>query len=103
VAELKPVRRQMPLPQDRPFNLGMIPGAGTPLVRVNNGPTMPTRTSAPIAPVNARQKVAAVYFAPVEGFNAVFGADNPMKALKPGSFDPLPLLPIVRMGTRSAL
>lgn len=100
VAEIKPVRRQIPLPQDRPFDLGMTAGAASPTLRASNGQAGPTRTS---APANPRQKVAAVYFAPMEGFNAVFGADNPMKSLKPGSFDPLPLLPVGRPGTRTPL
>jgi rare lipoprotein A len=102
IAEMKPVKRQMALPQDRPFDLGMIPGAGTPLAKVNNGQARPARAASPVAPAGGRQKVAEIYFAPVEGFNAVFGADNPLKALKPGAFDPIPLKPVSSAGARSA-
>ncbi len=91
VAEMKPVRRQMPLPQDRPFDLGMAPGSASPQLRASNGQPIPARAAAPVA---ARQQVAAVYFAPVEGFDAVFGAENPLRSLKVGIFDPMPLKPI---------
>jgi len=83
VAENRPLRRQMPLPQDRPFDLGSIPGAGTPMDRVNNGQA-----------AAARQRVAAVYFAPVEGFQSAFGSEDPMRRLTPGAFDPRPPQPI---------
>jgi rare lipoprotein A len=92
VAENRPVRRQMPLPQDRPFDLGTIPGAGTPIDRVNNG-EMPVGQQPPA------QRVAAVYFAPVEGFQAQFGRYDPMRKLAPGSFDPRPLQPVAARGT----
>ncbi len=97
VAENRPLRRQMPLPQDRPFDLGSIPGAGTPIDRVNNGET--TAGQRPPA-----QRVAAVYFAPVEGFQARFGRSDPMRKLAPGSFDPRPLQPVAAGGgaTRTA-
>ncbi len=87
VAENRPVRRQMPLPQDRPFDLGSIPGAGTPIDRVNNGQPAVGQRPAP-------QRVAAVYFAPAAGFQATFGGDDPMRKLSPGSFDPRPLQPV---------
>ncbi len=87
VAENRPLRRQMPLPQDRPFDLGTIPGAGTPMDRVNNGE--PTAGQRP-----PPQRVAAVYFAPVTGFKAQFGSADPMRKLAPGSFDPRPLQPV---------
>ncbi len=88
VAENRPVRRQMPLPQDRPFDLGSIPGAGTPIDRVNNGQPATGQRPAP-------QRVAAVYFAPVAGFQAQFGGADPMRKLAPGSFDPRPLQPVL--------
>ena len=86
--ESKPIRRTIALPVDRPFDLGTIPGAGTPLERVNNGQITPLRASVPSAP--ARDRVAAVYFAPAQGFKAVFGSDDPLQRLKPGRFDPKP-------------
>jgi len=86
VAEHRPVRRTMPLPQDRPFDLGSIPGAGTPMDRVNNGE--PVRR--PVAP---GQRVAAIYFAPVEGFQAGFGPHDATRRFVPGSFDPKPQRP----------
>ncbi len=87
VAEARPVRRSIPLPQDRPFDLGSIPGAGTPMDRVNNG-----QAAAPARPQG--QRVAAVFFAPVEGFQATFGNDDPMRRLTAGSFDPRPHQPV---------
>ena len=78
----------MPLPQDRPFDLGSIPGAGTPMDRVNNG-------QAASGPARVQgQRVAAVFFAPVEGFQASFGDNDPMRRLTPGSFDPRPHQPV---------
>ncbi len=89
VTETKPVRRTMPLPADRPFDLGSIPGAGTPMNRVNNGQTVPVRAlSAP--PSAARDRIAAVYFAPDSGFKAAFNGQDPMRRLKPGVFDAQP-------------
>lgn len=89
VAENRPVRRSMPLPQDRPFDLGSIPGAGTPMDRVNNG-----QSAAVPPPRPPNQRVAAVYFAPAEGFQAGFGGADPMRRLMPGSFDPRPQQPV---------
>jgi rare lipoprotein A len=90
LTEIKPVRRAMPLPADRPFDLGSIPGAGTPMNRVNNGQTTPVRASTP--PTSpSRDRVAAVYFAPATGFKAAFGGNDPMARLKPGAFDTRPL------------
>jgi rare lipoprotein A len=80
VAESRPIRRSMPLPQDRPFDLGSIPGAGTPMERVNNG-----QAASGARP--ERQRVATVFFAPAEGFEAAFGASDPMRRLAPGAFD----------------
>jgi rare lipoprotein A len=89
VTETRPVRRAMPLPVDRPFDLGSIPGAGTPMNRVNNGQTVPVRAlTAPPSP--PRDRVAAVYFAPDTGFKAAFNGSDPMTRLKPGVFDPQP-------------
>jgi rare lipoprotein A len=89
LTEIKPVRRTMPLPADRPFDLGSIPGAGTPMNRVNNGQAVPARALAP--PVSPpRDRVAAVYFAPATGFKAAFGGNDPMARLKPGTFDTRP-------------
>jgi rare lipoprotein A len=90
LTEIKPVRRAMPLPTDRPFDLGSIPGAGTPMNRVNNGQSAPVRTSTPPASAQ-RDRVAAVYFAPATGFKAAFGGNDPMARLKPGAFDTRPL------------
>jgi rare lipoprotein A len=86
VSEARPVRRLMPLPQDRPFDLESIPGAATPMDRVNNGQGTPARAATPTGQP-LRQRVAAVYFAPTEGFNAVFGANDPMQRLRSGQFD----------------
>jgi rare lipoprotein A len=94
VSENRPVRRSMPLPQDRPFDLGSIPGAGTPMNRVNNGQITPARAVAP-QPAPSRDRVATVYFAPAEGFKAAFGDKDPMRLLKAGAFDPMPLRPVV--------
>jgi rare lipoprotein A len=89
LTEIKPVRRTMPLPADRPFDLGSIPGAGTPMNRVNNGQATSVRVSTPPAS-SQRDRVAAVYFAPVIGFKAAFGSNDPMARLKPGAFDSRP-------------
>jgi rare lipoprotein A len=90
VAQTSPVRRFVPLPPERPFDLGTIPGAGTPIQRVNNGQTTPVARTAPVAPGSVpstrRDTVAAVYYAPDEGFKAVFGRNDPMRLLKPGQF-----------------
>jgi rare lipoprotein A len=72
------VARSVALPPDRPFDLDSIPGAGTPLARVNNGQETASRP--------APQRVAAVYFAPAEGFAARFGDRDPMARLKTGAF-----------------
>jgi rare lipoprotein A len=85
LSESKPVRRSIPLPPDRPFELGSIPGASTPLGRVNNGQATPVRATVPSAQPT-RERVAAVYYAPAEGFNAVFAGNDPMKQLKAGAF-----------------
>jgi rare lipoprotein A len=90
LTEIRPVRRTMPLPADRPFDLGSIPGAGTPMNRVNNGQASPVRASPPPASPQ-RDRVAAVYFAPATGFKAAFGGNDPMARLKPGAFDTRPL------------
>jgi rare lipoprotein A len=89
LTEIKPVRRTMPLPADRPFDLGSIPGAGTPMNKVNNGQSAPVRVSTPSASPQ-RDRVAAVYFAPATGFKAAFGGNDPMARLKPGAFDTRP-------------
>ena len=57
--------------------------------RVNNGQIAPVRASAPPASPS-RDRVAAVYFAPVTGFKAAFGGNDPMARLKPGAFDTRP-------------
>jgi rare lipoprotein A len=85
LSEIKPVRRSVPLPPDRPFDLGSIPGADAPLGRVNNGQITPQRATT-LTAQPARERVAAVYYAPVEGFKAVFAGNDPMKQLKPGAF-----------------
>ena len=85
LSETKPVRRSVPLPPDRPFELGSIPGASTPLGRVNNGQSTPVRTTTPVVQPT-RERVAAVYFAPTEGFNAVFAGNDPMRQLKTDAF-----------------
>ncbi len=99
VTETKPVRRAMPLPTDRPFDLGSIPGAGTPMNRVNNGQSSPGQNNSgqvvpvrlqPAPPSAARDRVAAVYFAPDSGFKAAFNGQDPMRRLKPGVFDAQP-------------
>jgi rare lipoprotein A len=90
LTEIRPVRRTMPLPADRPFDLGSIPGAGTPMNRVNNGQAIPVRATSPPA-ASQRDRVAAVYFAPATGFKAAFGGNDPMARLKPGAFDTQPL------------
>jgi rare lipoprotein A len=89
VTETRPVRRAMPLPADRPFDLGSIPGAGTPMNRVNNGQATPARAPS-TQPQIPRDRVAAVYFAPDTGFKAAFNGANPMTRLKAGVFDPQP-------------
>ncbi|MFM9973172.1 MAG: septal ring lytic transglycosylase RlpA family protein [Beijerinckiaceae bacterium] len=92
VAQSAPLRRSVPLPPERPFDLGTIPGAGTPIDRVNNGQITPagvraTSPSIGSAPQPRPDRVAAVYYAPDEGFSAVFGGKDPMRLLKTGRFD----------------
>jgi rare lipoprotein A len=82
VAEVRQVRRDVPLPPDRPFDLGGIPGAATPMQRVNNGQLAPSAA----AETPQRSRVAAVYFAPASGFTAALGADDPMRKLRAGHF-----------------
>lgn len=83
VAEVRQVRRDVPLPPDRPFDLGGIPGAATPLQRVNNG----QQPAAPIASrLPAGERVAAVYFAPASSFPARLGEYDPMSRLSQGRF-----------------
>jgi rare lipoprotein A len=81
IAETRQLRRDVPLPPDRPFDLGSIPGAATPIQRVNNGQTTPAAAQRP-----ERARVAAVYFAPTSGFAEALGRDNPMRLLTPGRF-----------------
>jgi rare lipoprotein A len=82
IAEVRQVRRDVPLPPERPFDLGGVPGAATPLQRVNNGqPAQPERA----APAQ-RARVATLYFAPASGFAATLGADDPMRKLRDGYF-----------------
>ncbi len=83
VAEMRQVRRDVQLPPERPFDLGGIPGAATPMQRVNNG------QQATPPPPPARARVAAVYFAPASGFAVALGADDPMRKLKQGRFAPI--------------
>jgi rare lipoprotein A len=81
VAETRQLRRDVPLPPERPFDLGSIPGGATPILRVNNGQV----AAAPrIEPQRAR--VAAVYFAPTSGFGERFGGVDPMAKVRPGAF-----------------
>jgi rare lipoprotein A len=81
VAETRQIRRDVPLPPERPFDLGSIPGGATPLLRVNNGQVAAAPRVEP-----PRSRVAAVYFAPTAGFADRFGAADPMAKLRPGSF-----------------
>ncbi len=102
VTEVRPVRRAMPLPVDRPFDLGSIPGAGTPMNRVNNGQVVPVRAlTSPPSP--SRDRVAAVYFAPDAGFKAAFGGQDPLARLKPGTFDPRPQQAVATTGNQTLL
>jgi rare lipoprotein A len=71
-----PVRRSVPLPPDRPFDLGTIPGAGAPTQRVNNGDTAGLRLNPP------RERVAAIYFAPSTGLSSAFAQQAPFAKLK---------------------
>jgi rare lipoprotein A len=77
-----PVRRTVPLPPDRPFDLGTIPGAGAPTQRVNNGEAKAPKVEQP------RDRVAAIYFAPVVGISSAFGKDDPLRNLKSGALKP---------------
>jgi rare lipoprotein A len=77
IAETRQLRRDIPLPPERPFDLGSIPGAATPLARVNNGQGSPL----------PQQRVAsAAFFAPTTGFAQAIGRDDPMAKLRPGRF-----------------
>jgi rare lipoprotein A len=71
-----PVRRSVPLPPDRPFDLGTIPGAAAPTQRVNNGDTAGLRLNPP------RERVAAIYFAPSAGLSSAFAQQAPFAKLK---------------------
>ena len=87
------MRRNIPLPLDRPMDLGTIPGAGTPIGRVNNGQEPRTASST--------QRIAtAVYFAPSQGFDAVFAGKDPMRKLKPGKFERMEHAPARAATTR---
>jgi rare lipoprotein A len=81
VAETRVLRRDVPLPPDRPFDLGSIPGAATPIQRVNNGQSTPASAERP-----ERARVAAIYFAPTSGFADALGRANPMSRLTAGRF-----------------
>jgi rare lipoprotein A len=89
VAEMRQLRRDVPLPPERPFDLGGIPGAASPLARVNNG-QQASRPAQPLAPQAERAQparvAAATYFAPSTGFAQVLGSDDPMVKLRPGRF-----------------
>jgi rare lipoprotein A len=76
--ETRPVRRDIPMPLERPMDLGTIPGAGTPLGRVNNGQEP--------RPTGTQRVASAVFFAPTQGFEAAFAGKDPMRKLKPGQF-----------------
>lgn len=87
VAEVRQIRRDVALPPDRPFDLGGMPGAATPMQRVNNG----QQASGQQAPQRTgqspqRAQVAAAYFAPASGFIALLGNDDPMRKLTNGRF-----------------
>jgi rare lipoprotein A len=66
LTETRPVRRAVPLPPDRPFDLDTVPGAGTPIARVNNGQPAPVRAA------QTGDRVAAIYFAPTQGIKGEF-------------------------------
>jgi rare lipoprotein A len=84
LVETRQLRRDVPPPPERPFDLGSIPGAATPLQRVNNG--QPAALQQPAQAQPARARVAAVYFAPTSGFAEALGRNNPMAKLRPGAF-----------------
>jgi rare lipoprotein A len=83
-----PVRRSVPLPPDRPFDLGTIPGAGVPMQRVNNGEGAAPTNRPPISEPS-RERIAAIYFAPAVGLSSHFGGDDPLKRLKSGQLKPV--------------
>jgi rare lipoprotein A len=85
LAEVRQLRRDVPLPPERPFDLGSIPGGATPIQRVNNGQAGPQ----PVAQSEPRNRVAAVYFAPASGFASALGRGDPMAKLRPGAFAPV--------------
>ncbi len=81
--EIRPVRRDIPMPLERPMDLGTIPGAGTPIGRVNNGQDVRPDTR----PSGTQRIASAVFFAPTQGFDAAFAGKDPMRKLKPGRFE----------------
>jgi rare lipoprotein A len=83
----RPVRRAVPLPPDRPFDLGIIPGAGEPTPRVNNGEPQRTPVALPGRAPAPGQRVAVLQYAPLQGVQAELARDNPMLRLRRSSLD----------------
>ncbi|MGL4636532.1 MAG: septal ring lytic transglycosylase RlpA family protein [Beijerinckiaceae bacterium] len=98
LTESKPVRRSVPLPPDRPFDLDSVPGGGQPIARVNNGQPTPVRAVQTSNRV-AGDRVAAIYFAPTQGLNGSFAGADPMRRLKSGSFENTATKPVARSGS----
>jgi rare lipoprotein A len=88
MAETRQLRRDVPLPPDRPFDLGSIPGGSAPMQRVNNGQQQ-AQPATVRSPLPGRDRIAAVYFAPSSGFADALSRDNPMARLRSGGFSPV--------------
>ncbi|MDJ1156790.1 septal ring lytic transglycosylase RlpA family protein [Chelatococcus sp. SYSU_G07232] len=72
----------IPLPPERPFDLGTIPNAGVPVAVAV--PTSGAGRSAAIS--GTRPVVASLFYAPAEAPAVQFGRNDPMAGLKPQRF-----------------
>jgi rare lipoprotein A len=77
----------VPLPPERPFDLGTIPNAATPVPVAAPGPI------ASLAPLPPRRAVAGLFYADPEAPRTRFAKSDPFKDLKPQPFVPLKAIP----------
>jgi rare lipoprotein A len=70
----------IPLPPERPFDLGTIPNAATPVASV----VMPASSVALLPPT--RPVSASLFYAAPDGPNARFAKDDPFRHMKPQRF-----------------
>lgn len=79
----------LPLPPQRPFDLGTIPNASTPVMSAVPGLAPSPVMTPPLPPVPARATVAALFYAEPARVTTRFTRSDPWTGLKPQTFRPL--------------